>query len=143
MSINLRKRPRTSSPPSDSTEISSDGELLAGAIPTYTPRMNIYEDFDSNMVTITFELPGLKRDDVAIHLLYNELTISGQIMDQCPQEMGGYSCREIPYGKFHRFIKIPLGTMPEDLKARMEDGLLILTYPKFPTHAKPHRIPIA
>ncbi|KAG6370524.1 HSP20-like chaperone [Boletus reticuloceps] len=146
--MNSRKRPRKATPSwarYSAGIFSDDDESLAvsEAIPTYSPRMNMYENTESNMVTITFELPGLKRDHVAIHLLHNELTIWGELMDQSPQGEGKYSHREIPHGKFHRSLKIPLGTRPEDLKARMEDGLLTLTYPEVPPHVEPHRIPIA
>ncbi|KAF8120631.1 small heat shock protein [Boletus edulis] len=129
-------------------DLFSDDELLDPVgnfrIRTYSPRMNMCEHTDSNMVTITFELPGLKRDDVAIDLLHDQLTISGEsTIDQRSQGEGRYSCREIPYGEFHRCLTVPLGTRPEDLKARMEDGLLTLTYPKDPPDVKPHHILIA
>ncbi|KAF8550090.1 HSP20-like chaperone [Imleria badia] len=105
-------------------------------------RMNFYEHADSNIVTTTFELPGLKREDITISLLHNKLTIAGESLDQRPQGEGEYTTRELPYGKFFRVLTVPLGMRPEDFKARMENGLLTLTFPKDPPMQEPHRISI-
>jgi HSP20 family protein len=40
--------------------------------------MDIHEDAKNNAVTVSFELPGLKKEDVAIELQNNRLTISGE-----------------------------------------------------------------
>ncbi|KAH0828089.1 HSP20-like chaperone, partial [Lanmaoa asiatica] len=105
------------------------------------PRMNSYEHDDStNKVTATLELPGLTRGDFTIDLLHDKLTISGECADQKPQGEGRYTSRELPYGKFSRVLTVPLGT--RDIKARMGNGLLTLTYPKNPPQQRPHRISV-
>merc|ERR1712166_1723159 len=42
------------------------------------PRMDLHEDHKQNLVTATFELPGLKKDDVSIDINNNRLTVSGE-----------------------------------------------------------------
>ncbi|EEB91290.1 hypothetical protein MPER_10375, partial [Moniliophthora perniciosa FA553] len=43
----------------------------------FKPRMNLHEDAEKNLVTATFELPGLKKEDVQIGARDGRLTITG------------------------------------------------------------------
>ena len=71
--------------------------------------MDVHEDAKSNTVTATFELPGLKKEDVNIDVHNNVLTISGESKISSERDENGYSVRERRYGRFERSIPLPEG----------------------------------
>ena len=99
-------------------------------------------------MTATFELPGLTSDGVAIDVHQNRLTVSGQSVASDSEEEKSYVVRERRSGKFSRTLLLPFGTkvsfvvwflsrvdadaacQPEDVKAKMENGILMITFPK-------------
>ncbi|KAI9571732.1 HSP20-like chaperone [Boletus coccyginus] len=93
-------------------------------------RLDLYEPKDSNTVIATFELPGLTSDCVAIDVHQNRLTVSGQSVASDSEEGKSYVVRERRSGKFSRTLQLPFGTKPEDVKAKMENGILTVTFPK-------------
>ena len=125
--------------------------------------MDLFEAQEGNLVTATFELPGLTSEDVAIDVQENRLTISGNagVRAHGTQEEG-YAVRERQLGKFSRTLQLPVGTrvsfFPEtlrgtvmltgapeqagDVNAKMENGLLTVTFPKVSPEQQPHRISI-
>ncbi|KAE9400117.1 HSP20-like chaperone [Gymnopus androsaceus JB14] len=106
------------------------------------PRMDLHEDQSKNTVTATFELPGLKKEDVQIDLQNGQLTISGESKISSEHEQEGYLIRERGFGKVSRTLKLPQGIKEEDIKASMENGVLTVTFPKSGTEATPKKITI-
>ncbi|KAG0701201.1 small heat shock protein [Suillus ampliporus] len=106
------------------------------------PRMDLHENAETKTVTAVFELPGLKREDVAVHVQSDCFTVSGDLKLSRYFDEGGYKIRERPYGKFSRTIYLPKGTQAEDVKAKMENGVLSVFFPN-PSPEKSRRIAIA
>ena len=73
-------------------------------------RFDLYESMDSNTVVVTFELPGLRPEDVAIDIHNNRLTVSGECTTPNSHEEVGYAVRERLYGEFSRTLQLPFGT---------------------------------
>lgn len=71
--------------------------------------MDLYEDEKGNKVVATFELPGMKKEDVAIDVQDNLLTVSGESKVSSEREESGYQVRERRYGKFSRSLAMPQG----------------------------------
>lgn len=71
--------------------------------------MDVHEDAQTNTVTATFELPGLKKEDVNIDVHNNVLSISGESKISSDRDENGYAVRERRYGKFSRSIPLPEG----------------------------------
>lgn len=71
--------------------------------------MDIHEDPKQNTVTATFELPGLKKEDVNIDVHNNTLSISGESRLSSERDENGYAVRERRYGKFSRSIPLTQG----------------------------------
>lgn len=71
--------------------------------------MDLHEDSKANLVTATFELPGLKKDDVDIQVNNNRLTISGESKLSTEKKEEGYIARERRSGKFSRTLQLPQG----------------------------------
>ena len=71
--------------------------------------MDVHEDTQANTVTATFELPGLKKEDVSIDVHNNILTVSGESKVDSSRDENGWAVRERRYGKFSRSIPLPQG----------------------------------
>lgn len=72
-------------------------------------RMDIHESKERNELTATFELPGMKKEDVSIDVHPNRLTVSGRSTLSNELDKDNYSVRERSYGSFSRSIPIPTG----------------------------------
>ncbi|KAF8911800.1 hypothetical protein CPB85DRAFT_1434832 [Mucidula mucida] len=55
------------------------------------PRMDLHEDAEKNIVTASFELPGLKKEDVNIDVHDGRLTITGESKISTEREEEGYA----------------------------------------------------
>ena len=73
-------------------------------------RMDLHEDADKNLMTATFEIPGLSKDKVNIDIRNGKLTVSGEVFESAEKSEGGYSIRERRVGRFSRSVKLPEGT---------------------------------
>jgi len=72
--------------------------------------MDVHEDPEKNLVTATFELPGLSKDGVNIDVHNGNLIISGSVSESSEREEHSYVIRERRSGRFSRTIKLPEGT---------------------------------
>jgi len=104
--------------------------------------MDVHEDAEKNTVSATFELPGLKKEDVNIDVHDNLLTISGESKVASDRDENGYAVRERRYGKFSRSISLPQGIKTEDIKANLEDSVLTVQFPKTTPEQAPKKITI-
>ena len=71
--------------------------------------MDLHEDTQQNLVTATFELPGLSKENVSIDVQNNVLTVSGESKVEEKRDENGYAVRERRFGKFSRSIPLPQG----------------------------------
>ncbi|KAG5634389.1 hypothetical protein H0H81_002147 [Sphagnurus paluster] len=114
-----------------------------GAVRSLKPRMDLHENAETNRVTASFELPGLKKEDVNIDLRDGRLTISAETKISEEHERGGYAVRERRFGKVSRTLQLPQGVKEEEIKASMENGVLTVTFPKTAQEQAPRKITIA
>jgi HSP20 family protein len=84
----------------------------------------------------------MKREDVAIEVHNDHLIISGEANVSSERNEGDYTVSERKFGKFSRSVKLPKGVKPEDVTAKMEDGLLSVTFPATQPENAPSRITI-
>ncbi|TCD66043.1 hypothetical protein EIP91_001899 [Steccherinum ochraceum] len=106
------------------------------------PRMDVHEDAQNNTVLATFELPGLKKEDVNIDVHNNLLTVSGETKTSTEHDENGYAVRERRFGKFSRSIPLPQGVKNEDIQASLENGVLSVKFPKSTPEQAPKKIAI-
>jgi len=109
----------------------------------FRPKMDLHENAEANTVTATFELPGLKKEDVQIDVHSGRLSISGESKLSEEHEEHGYAVRERKYGKFSRTLQLPQGVKVEQIKASMDNGVLTVTFPKSTPEQAPKKISIA
>jgi HSP20 family protein len=107
---------------------------------TWTPPVDIYETDDA--LVLTAELPGVSKDDVAIEIHENTLTLRGQRTHSAEVHDDRYHRREQAYGDFQRSFVLPMTVDHEKVQASYRDGILELRLPKLES-AKPKRIAIA
>ncbi|KAJ3509888.1 hypothetical protein NLJ89_g4981 [Agrocybe chaxingu] len=110
-----------------------------GIIKPFRPRMDLHEDAENNVVTATFELPGLKKENVLIDVHDHRVTVSAESRQSERFHEHGFAIRERRIGKFSRTLQLPVGVKDEEIKASMEHGLLTLTFPKSATDLPPKK----
>ncbi|KAI0267259.1 HSP20-like chaperone [Gloeopeniophorella convolvens] len=100
------------------------------------PRVEICDEPQSRYVTATFELPGLKKEEIGVHLTQDgRLTISGDrrppaFLTNADPSLPRYPVRELKYGRFERTINIPAGLEVKDINASLADGMLSVSWPR-------------
>lgn len=84
---------------------------------------------EGNEVVVKGELPGMKREDVTVSLVGNNLTISGEKKAEEKVERKDYLRLESSFGSFTRTVRLPEGCMSEKLTASFKDGVLEVRVP--------------
>jgi HSP20 family protein len=91
---------------------------------------------------LSFDLPGLKKDEIKIELDNNVLSVSGERKREFVSDKNERVQRfERSYGFFKRSFNLPSTVDAEKVVAKYEDGVLSLTIPKSQA-AKPRQISI-
>ncbi|KAF8179890.1 small heat shock protein [Pholiota molesta] len=96
------------------------GDPVDGVVRLFKPRIDLHENMERNMVTATFELPGVSKDDIEIDVHNGRLTIFAETK----QKVDGYS------GKYSRTIHLPRNIKEEEIKAFWNNGILTIVFPK-------------
>ncbi|PAV22870.1 HSP20-like chaperone [Pyrrhoderma noxium] len=96
------------SPRSSSTRPTTKNGSERSIARGFQPRLDVHESEEQNLVTATLELPGLKKEDINIDVQNGRLI----------------------YGRFSRTLPLPSGTKPENINAKLEEGVLTITFPK-------------
>ncbi|KIK67628.1 hypothetical protein GYMLUDRAFT_36367 [Collybiopsis luxurians FD-317 M1] len=107
------------------------------------PKMDLHEDKEKNLVTATFEFPGVKKEDVQLDMHNGRLTVAAETRQSEDREQDGYAVRERSYGKLSRTLQLPQGVKEEEVKASMENGILTVTFPKASAEQTPRKITIS
>lgn len=76
------------------------------------------------------DLPGMKKDDVAIDYSDGILTISGERSDEREDQRKGYYLSERSYGAYERSFRVPESVEPDNISAEFRDGVLTVKLPK-------------
>jgi HSP20 family protein len=78
---------------------------------------------------MSFDLPGIKRDDINIEVQGQRLLVSGERKAEDQGEDGQYLTRK-QYGSFQHVFNLPENVDTDSIQANYEDGVLYLTLPK-------------
>lgn len=105
----------------------------------WRPAVDIYET--GSAIVLTAELPGVSKENVAIEVKENMLTLSGE--RTAPKEIKeeSYYRRERSFGMFRRAFALPDSIDPDQIKAIFKDGVLKIEIPK-PEEKKPRQVAI-
>lgn len=98
----------------------------------FSPACEVHEN--DNTYTFRFDVPGVKKEDISIELENNRLTISGERKEEKKEKDEKKYLSESYYGSFMRSFTLPGSVKEEDIQAKYQDGVLILTVPKTKKH---------
>ena len=112
--------------------------LSSWNMPQPGPSTNLYDRGEN--LEMTFEVPGMGKDDLNIKIQGNYLEVSGQRKADAPE---GYSAHRVERGTtaFTRSFTLPAEVDSSKVEAQLKDGLLVLVLPKAEA-AKPKQITI-
>ena len=114
--------------------------LLETPMQAWSPALDVQENKDQ--FTVNLELPGLRREDINVHLEDGTLVISGERKAEGVAEGTEVHRRERFYGRFSRALTLPTAVAPDKVKAAYKDGVLTVTLPKA-EEAKPKHIDVS
>jgi len=97
-----------------------------GQQPVWIPAADLEETDDA--YTIELELPGVRRDDVAIELRDNEVRISGEVKQR--ERTGTLRRQTRRVGQFEYVVMLPGDIDAEKVDAALHDGVLTVRLPK-------------
>jgi HSP20 family protein len=91
---------------------------------------------------VTAELPGVKKEDVKVHIDGDALVVEGERKQEKEEKREGYYHSERSYGKFYRSIALPEGAKADLTAAQFNNGVLEVTVPIPEVKAKRQEIPV-
>jgi len=71
--------------------------------------MDLHEDAENNLVTASFEFPGVSKDNIQIDLHSGKVTVSAETKLSEDHNENDYAVRERRYGKYSRTLQLPQG----------------------------------
>ena len=107
------------------------GSLLdENFLPTngFMPLANVAET--PQALEMTFELPGLKAEEVKVEVREGELWITGEKKEEKEEKEKSYHRIERRFGEFRRVMPLPTNVDPEKVVAEFKEGVLKVTVPK-------------
>jgi len=110
------------------------------ALSAWKPLVDIFDKDDA--IVIHAELPGVKKEDVAIEVKDNVLTLRGERTESKEIKEDKYYRKERTFGSFHRAFTLPAAVNPDSIRATFKDGVLEIEIPK-PEEQKPKQVKIS
>lgn len=94
----------------------------------FTPRVDVKET--DKQFEIHVALPGLKKEEIAIEVVKQVLTISGERKLKNENKEDKFHMVENFYGKFSRSFSLPENVDASHIQASYIDGMLLVEIPK-------------
>ena len=92
------------------------------------PAVNITEEDNSYKVTVA--APGMSKKDFNIDVEGNMLTISAEKEEEKEESDKKFNRKEYNYSSFSRSFTLPEEVAKEEISAKYDNGILMLTLPK-------------
>jgi HSP20 family protein len=102
--------------------------------------MNVSET--ENEIHVAAELPGVREEDIDVSLNDDILTIRGEKRFERQDEKENFHVVERSFGTFQRSIRLPFPVDPEQVQARFDNGVLMVTMPKTAQQQRTKRIQV-
>ena len=115
-------------------------EENSDSLGAWSPAVDIYDK--GAEVVIHAEVPGMKKEDIDVHVENNVLTIRGKKERKEEVKEDGYFRTERSYGTFSRSFSLPTTVDVSKIVAEYKDGILTLSLPK-EEQAKPRQIAVS
>lgn len=92
------------------------------------PSVNVVENEKEYRLEVA--VPGFSKDDFAIDVDHNVLTISGEKKNETKEEKENYMRKEFSYTSFKRSFTLPETVNADKISAAYENGILNVHLPK-------------
>jgi len=98
------------------------------------PAIDMYQT--DNEVVVKAALPGIKPDEVQIHVTGDVLTLRGEVKQEEEKTASSqgkdksWQIREHRWGAFERSVRVPTGVIADKAKAEFDNGILTISLPK-------------
>ena len=123
---------------SDQTVTTRNAELSQEE-PALLPPVDVIEDEAG--ITLYADVPGVTRDNLAVHVEGENLFLEGKIAIEMPKDLEATHV-EVPRSRYRRVFALSREFDTGKLSADLKNGVLRLRIPKA-EHAKPKRIEIS
>ena len=117
------------------------GNFLYGKHPKHLLRTDVRETEDA--IEADIDLPGFKKDEIQVHLENGYLTVSAEKHADKQAGKGKYLRQERYSGTVSRTFYVGDALKPDDVKAKYEDGVLVVSLSKKAPEAIEQRSQIA
>jgi HSP20 family protein len=94
----------------------------------WKPVVDIYRT--EGALVIQAEVPGIGKDEISIELKAESLTIRGERPGEKAVAGANPLRTERVFGSFNRAFALPVHVRPDNIKARLSDGVLTIEIPK-------------
>ncbi|MBY0316061.1 MAG: Hsp20/alpha crystallin family protein [Bdellovibrionales bacterium] len=94
----------------------------------FQPSCDVSETKDHYL--ISFDMPGVKKEDVKIEVKRNQLFVSGERHRATKEEDETTLRHERSYGRFERSFTLPESVAADKIEAHYENGVLNVALPK-------------
>jgi HSP20 family protein len=101
--------------------------------------LDLYETDEAFVVKAP--APGIKPEDIEIHITNNVLTVRGETKEEKKVEGARYHRVERRYGRFERSVALSTRVKADEVEATLEDGILTIEVPKA-EEVKPKKITV-
>jgi len=115
------------------------GSTGISGLTTWAPSVDVFTR--ENDLVVAAELPGMKPEDVNVHVEGNNLVIQGHTRTETENrdQDRNYWYTERRFGSFYRTIPLPQGVNPDNAKANFDNGMLEITFPEAARNLQPQR----
>jgi HSP20 family protein len=104
------------------------GDLHPAIVDTRSPAIDMRDEGDSYVLRA--DLPGMKKENVTIEMTDDYLEISGVREESREESREGYLWKERGSARFFRRLPLPEDADPDEVKAKLDDGVLELKISK-------------
>ncbi len=118
----------------------NDAFLKAKANNFWYPAVDVLDEKDN--VVINVELPGVKKEDIAVNIEDRVLTIKGERKFENKEKKGSYHRQERSFGSFERSFCLSDDMQTDEVDADFKDGILKLALKKDKTKEEVKQITI-
>jgi HSP20 family protein len=112
------------------------GSWDPGAAAAFMPPVDLKETEKDFVLKV--ELPGLHKEDLSLDITDDSVTLQGERREESEASGACYRCRESQYGAFRRVVEMPRQIVPENVRAKLEDGVLSVVLPKAEVNSRKH-----
>ena len=102
--------------------------LVSGLGEGSWPSIDMYQADDR--VVVKAAVPGVKAEDLDVHITADGLTIKGERREEQEVKREDYLYQETRYGTFSRHVSLPDGLATDRAEASVDEGVLTLTIPR-------------